>query len=150
MLWYCDASALAKRYIREVGSQWFRGEAGNHFIIVAQISIVEVRAAVALRLRMGSLSAFAAYKARQRFAGHLNASSYQLLLLTNSILEAASQLVFRHPLRAYDAVQLASALDYVGATGLEPRYLQFLTADDQLERAGQTEGFSTENPNRHP
>ena len=109
MLWYCDSSAVAKRYIREVGSQWFSREANKHSVIIAQISIVEVRAAVAFRVRTGSLSAFAAYKARQRFASHLNVSADQALPLTNSVLEAASQLVFRHPLRAYDAVQLATA-----------------------------------------
>ena len=109
MLWYFDGSALAKWYIREIGSPWFRQEVGQHSIIIAQVSIVEVRAAMALRLRTGSLSPFPAYKARQQYASHLNASAYLVLPLTEPIIDAASQFIFSHPLRTYDAVQLATA-----------------------------------------
>jgi len=149
VFWYCDGSALAKRYVRELGSQWFRQEVGKHSVIVAQVTIVEVRAAIALRMRTGSLSKFAGYKARQQYASHLSASLYLVLPLTGAIIDMASRLVFSHPLRAYDAVQLATALDHAKMGGVDRHHFCFLTADDRLERAANAEGLMTENPNRH-
>jgi predicted nucleic acid-binding protein len=57
----------------------------------------------------------------------------------------------RHPLRAYDAIQLASAL------GIYPSFehaaftsLTFLAADDRLLAIAQAEGLHTDNPNHYP
>jgi len=60
-------------------------------------------------------------------------------------------LLERHPLRAYDAMHLASAL--LTQTELEANRLPpliFLTADDRLLDVAQAEGMKTDNPNRHP
>jgi predicted nucleic acid-binding protein len=59
-------------------------------------------------------------------------------------------LVTRHPLRAYDAVQLASALR-VQSELVRTRApaLTFLSADDRLVAIAQAEGLLTDNPNRH-
>ena len=57
----------------------------------------------------------------------------------------------RYPLRAYDAVQLASALltrDTLQTIGLPP--LTFLAADDRLLAVAQAEGLATDNPSAHP
>jgi uncharacterized protein len=70
--------------------------------------------------------------------------------LTDAIIETASQLVFCHPLRAYDAMQLATALEYVKTAGVDRKPFRFLTADERLERAAKVEGLHTGNPNRHP
>jgi len=56
----------------------------------------------------------------------------------------------RYPLRAYDAVQLASAIfarSGMQAAGASP--LSFLSADTRLLTAAQAEGFVTDNPNLH-
>ena len=56
-----------------------------------------------------------------------------------------------HPLRAYDAVQLATAWslnrDLVN-DGEAP--LTFICADDRLLAVAQVEGLRTDNPNHHP
>jgi predicted nucleic acid-binding protein len=60
-------------------------------------------------------------------------------------------LLERHPLRAYDAIQLASALianDALLTAGFAP--LIVLAADDRLLDAAQAEGLMTDNPNAHP
>jgi predicted nucleic acid-binding protein len=57
----------------------------------------------------------------------------------------------RHPLRAYDAIQLASASivnQALMAHGLPT--LIFVTADDRLIAAARGEGVTAENPNWHP
>jgi hypothetical protein len=56
-----------------------------------------------------------------------------------------------YPLRAYDAVQLASALlthDTLQVIGLPPP--TFLAADDRLLATAEAEGLATDNPNAHP
>jgi len=54
-------------------------------------------------------------------------------------------------LRGYDAVQLATALE------LENRFsannlssIIFISADNHLNQAAQTEGLTVDNPNNHP
>jgi hypothetical protein len=69
----------------------------------------------------------------------------------HQIVDRAVELIQNHPLRAYDAVQLATALIVnrsLSAHGLPP--LIFISADDGLIAAAQAEGLMTENPNRHP
>ena len=57
----------------------------------------------------------------------------------------------RHPLRAYDAIHLATALMVnrrllaAGVLGLV-----FLCADDRLLQAAVAEGLAVDNPNEHP
>lgn len=67
------------------------------------------------------------------------------------VIDTARQMVSRHPLRAYDAVQLATAWslnrDLVN-DGEAP--LTFICADDRLLAVAQAEGLRTDNPNHHP
>jgi predicted nucleic acid-binding protein len=68
-----------------------------------------------------------------------------------ALAEAAGDLVVLHPLRAYDAVQLASALlAQSDLARVEAPALTFLTADDRLLVIAEAEGLRTDNPNRHP
>ena len=71
--------------------------------------------------------------------------------LVKHYITAARQLADRNPLRAYDAVQLATAwllnqdlLDSAQAP------LTFISADDRLLDIAQSEGLLTANPNHHP
>jgi predicted nucleic acid-binding protein len=67
------------------------------------------------------------------------------------IAEAAGDLVVRHPLRAYDAIQLASVLRAQSDLGLiEGPPVVFVAADDRLMDAAQAEGLQTANPHHHP
>ena len=67
------------------------------------------------------------------------------------VIESAGQVLERHPLRAYDSVQLASAL--VAARTLADAALPqpvFLSADDNLLLVAQTQGLLIDSPNLHP
>jgi predicted nucleic acid-binding protein len=72
-----------------------------------------------------------------------------IILTTTHLLEAARQLVEHHPLKAYDAAQLASAIQarQIIPPGSTP--IIFLSADRQLLSAVIAEGFATDNPNLH-
>src|SRR5438105_6432622 len=109
---FLDTSAAAKRYVAEVGSPWVAAltdlTAGNRCWITA-ITPVEITAALHRRRRTGVLTAVAVQQAELVF-DHELATHYQALAVTPALLLHARELVRRHPLRAYDAVQLAAAL----------------------------------------
>ena len=149
MIWFCDASALVKRYVQEVGSRWFRHEVDRHTIVIAHITVVEVHAALAANHRTGAIPLFFFYQARNNLSDHVKRNLYQIRPLTESIVTIATSLLPYYPLRAYDAVQLATALDFFRTYPTERPQFRFLTADEQLERAAIGEGLKTDNPNRH-
>lgn len=67
------------------------------------------------------------------------------------MLHRAEDLLEAHPLRAYDAVQLASALesnDRLVAADLAP--LVFVSADTRLLAVAMAEGLATDDPTAHP
>ena len=152
-IYFLDSSALVKRYLTETGSAWVSdlADPGAHNpLIIARITWVEVLSALARRRREDRLSADDIAHTIQAFRYDLNVQ-YQVSELDSSLAEVAGELVGRYPLRAYDAIQLASALraqaDLSQAAGLK---LTFLAADEHLLAAAQTEGLLTDNPNQHP
>lgn len=118
-------------------------------VFTSQLTVVEVACAFARRLREGTLSS--TQHARLLLAFDYDVEHrYILLDIMPATIDAARQLAVRHPLRAYDAVQLATAWllnrELVRA-GTAP--LAFVCADDRLIATAQAEGLSTDNPNRH-
>ncbi len=150
--YYVDSSALVKRHVHEMGTAWLQGlcipTTGN-VIITARISMVEVYSALNRRQRETHLNATDYADIVVDFST-ICMTEYQLVELTAPVVERARSLLERHSLRAYDAVQLASALiaqDTLLSAGLPP--LTFLAADDRLLVAAQAEGLATDNPNAH-
>ena len=146
--YFLDTSTVVKRYVQETGTPWVQtlaDTAAGHFLFVARITDVEMTAAIARRRRLGSLSPAQAGRAliafRQDFA-----QQYRIVEMTIPLLQQGSQLADRHVLRAYDAVQLAAALDI---HRLDPS-LTLLSADAELNAAAMVEGLSVDDPNNHP
>ena len=152
-IYFLDSSALVKRYVAETGSAWIRdlADPGAHNpLIIARVTWIEVLSALARRRREGTLSADDIAQAIQAFRHDLNVQ-YQVSELDPALAEAAGELVGRHTLRAYDAIQLASALQaQANLTQAAGPLLTFLAADDNLLAVAQAEGLLTDNPNRHP
>lgn len=151
--YFLDSSALVKRYVPEAGSAWVQAIADvpiGNLLIISRITWVEVLSALARRQREGSLSDTDVDLIIQSFRFDLH-NQYQVVELDRVLAENAGQLVNEYPLRAYDAIQLASVLRiqtaFVAATSTS---LVFLTADDRLLTIAQTAGLLTDNPNNHP
>ena len=150
---YADSSALVKRHIPEIGATWFQALAdpvAGNVITTARISMTEVYSALNRRIREATLDV-ADYVLIVADFDALCATQYTLVELTPLIVERARLLLERHPLRAYDAVHLASALtanDALAAASLPA--LTFLSADHRLLNAAHAEGLATDNPNAHP
>ncbi|MBW4667587.1 MAG: type II toxin-antitoxin system VapC family toxin [Cyanomargarita calcarea GSE-NOS-MK-12-04C] len=148
--YFLDSSALLKRYVSETGTAWIQSltaESSGNLLVVARIAWVEILSALARRQREGSISDNQASQILQAFRYHFDAQ-YQKVELLPAVTQMAGQLVSRHPLRAYDAVQLASALCIL------PQFSQantmtytFLTADQRLLAVAQAENLITDNPN---
>ena len=151
--YFLDSSALVKRYVPETGSAWIRTlsalNTGN-LLIIARITWVEVRSALARRQREGSLTSTDATLIIQRFRFDLN-NQYQVIELSQALAETAGQLVSQYPLRAYDAVQLASVLGIQSTFATtQSTQLIFLTADNRLYAIAIALGLLTDNPNDRP
>jgi predicted nucleic acid-binding protein len=149
---YADSSALVKRHVVELGTGWFQAlaapTAGNT-MTTARISMAEVYSALNRRRREATLDDLGYGQIMADFDA-LCYSQYALIELTVPRVETAKLLLERHPLRTYDAVQLASALatrDAFVAAGLPAP--TFLSADQRLLNAAAAEGMATDNPSIH-
>jgi uncharacterized protein len=151
MIYYADTSALVKRHVAEAGRTWDRSithPATGSTIFTAQISTVELYNALNRRLREKSISALR-YSRLISIINHTWSLQYLVIALTTPVLDTAKQLVERHPLRAYDAVQLAAAIHARRTLPAQSSSITFLSADTRLLVAAQAEGFTTDDPNFH-
>ena len=150
--YFLDSSALAKRYVSESGSDWIQeitAPSSLNLLIIARITWVEVVSALARREREGHLSSKIISRALDTLRYDLD-TQYQVVELDQALAEAAGKLVMQHPLRAYDAVQLASAQRIQSAfVAVEAPPFTFLTADDRLLGAARAEGLPADNPGLH-
>ena len=149
--YFLDSSALVKRYVVEVGANWVRSitlPSAANSIIIAHITQVEVVSGAMRRKREGTITARTARVTRLLVDRHAS-REYRVIGLTGQIVQRAEDLLEVHPLRAYDSIQLASALESntrLIAAGLSP--LTFISADSRLLSAA--EGLTTDDPNAHP
>jgi predicted nucleic acid-binding protein len=150
--YFVDSSALVKRYVRETGTAWVRGitrRRSSTDIFIALITAVEVTSAVARR-RGVTLAAAQASSVLSRFRKHL-AGRYFPSQITPALVSDAMTLANRHRLRAYDAVQLAAALDvYRDWSANRFGAFVFVSADRTLNAAATAEGLTVDDPNSDP
>lgn len=151
-VYFLDSSALAKRYLPELGSDWIcqilSPSAGNE-ATVSRITPVEVTSAVVRRMRGGSLTQDQADSILSQFKEDV-VSEFVTLEITPAVLDEAIGLVVKHRLRAYDSVQLATACELKRQmSGLELADFRFVSADSELNSAAASEGLDVENPLDH-
>ena len=151
-IYQMDSSAIAKRYVKEVGSIWVRSlcipGAGN-IIGIIRITVVEVASAIARKYRGGTITEHERNRALAMFLADCR-RQYRIWEVEPALIALAVQLTQRHPLRGYDAVQLAAAIlinRSLLANQLSP--LIFVSADNRLCTAAAAEGLTSDNPNLH-
>jgi uncharacterized protein len=152
LFYYADSSALVKRHIPETGSSWIEKEfdaASGNTVITAKITVIEVLSAMNRRQREASISAVEYAKFSSDFLDFVQ-NDYRIFELTNTVLLEAQRLLETHPLRAGDAIQLASAL--LANAQLQSAKLPaiiFLASDARLLTAAVSEGLQTDDPQNH-
>ena len=151
--YYFDTSALAKRYVVEVGSSWVQAvvaQQSGQMIYTSVLTQPEIVSALQRRVREGILATDQAHHLARQVLVHMT-QSYALAAITPPVITLACTLLEKHPLRAYDALHLACALAVREA--IERQQLSvpvFVAADDALLTAAATEGFPVDNPRQHP
>ena len=119
-------------------------------IVCSQIGEVEVSSAFCRRCREGSITT----TERDQLIATLHhdcSATYHAINVTDDVLTEAVHLLKAYPLRAYDAIQLATALvanQTLTQQGLPS--LIFVCADGRLLQAAIAEGLAVEDPNNHP
>jgi predicted nucleic acid-binding protein len=151
-MYYLDASAIVKRYLRESGSRWVTElweQVDADSLSSVELVDVEVVCALSRAQREGRIG-----MGRRNQAAALFVLEAKRLLdripLSADVVQGAHRLALRHPLRAYDALHLATALKLAGRlmwSGLPAPI--FVSADGNLLAAARAEGLAAENPNEH-
>jgi predicted nucleic acid-binding protein len=137
MILYADTSALVKKYVVETGSSEVISFFEQYTVIgTATLTQVEMAAAMSKAVRRGLVEESETLTAWQDFLSHWLA--YMRLPVSDGIVERASALAWRHGLRAYDSVHLASALNWQDAAGEETVFACF---DKILLKAARNEGL---------
>lgn len=118
-------------------------------VYVASLSRVETISALTRRLRRSDITQAEFDEACKQFRLDLT-TQFEIVALTERMIEEASTLAQQHGLRAYDAVQLAAALETSSVTSqLEATQLILVSADLELNAAAAAEGLKVEDPNTH-
>lgn len=140
MVAFADASALVPRYLPEGRTS---ADDVASPLVVSVLSRVEVPSAIWRKVRTGEVepvfASAAALRVQVDFRGGPGADPfYQSIAISTEVLDDARDLVARHPLRASDAIQLASAV----VTRRRVAECQTLvTYDERLASAAIAEGF---------
>lgn len=149
---FCDTSALVKRYVSETGTAWLISTLHPSLkqrIYIAQITIVEIVSAITRREKGGSTTSQEAVNALNQFEQDWK-TEITIIDFSANLVNKAAVLARKHALRGYDAVQLATVLEVHNereALGLPP--LTLLSADTDLNAAAVSEGLTVDDPNNH-
>ena len=149
---YFDTSALVKCYIAELGSDWTKtlSENPDTNVFTSLVTAIEVACTFARRQREGLLSSDDHHQLLLAFDYDF-AHRCNVLDVEPIVIDAARQMANRQPLRAYDAVHLATAwLINEELLRADKSPLTFVCADERLIAVAQAEGLRTDNPNHHP
>ncbi|RMH36224.1 MAG: PIN domain-containing protein [Nitrospirae bacterium] len=135
---YFDTSALIKLFVKEKGSEGaLRLAQGQFPPVTAAIAYAEVYSGFNRRKREGYISDKQYRALSKQFEEYW--ATYVRIELTSDVLVLARILLERHPLRALDAMHLASAMSF--QRGMQEN-LHFVAADNRLLDAASAEHLS--------
>jgi predicted nucleic acid-binding protein len=135
---YPDSSALVKRYLAESDSDQFTDVwelPQTHSISV--VGYAEVMAAFGRRRREGTVPEETYRILTSSFKEDWQ--SLNVLAISAHLNDIVERLTYRYPLRGFDSIHLASAIELRNILGEE---VEFVSADDRLRLAAREEQFS--------
>jgi hypothetical protein len=134
---YFDASALVKRYVREAGSATVRRLLASGIAASSRLSEVEVFSGIIRRAREEAFTV--SRRDRMLAALQRDVPALAIVEMIPEITADARALLLRHPLRAGDAIQLASCM-YLQRQLAQP--VPFVAFDRRLIEAAHAEGLT--------
>jgi predicted nucleic acid-binding protein len=149
VIYFLDTSALAKRYLTEMGSTRVRRllERKNDVFYQTFLTPVELTSALYRRLREREITSEELALILRVYVTHSH-QDYLLVPYADTLMERAAALLGHHALRALDAIQLAAALDLKDRLPVDELPIAFLSADGRLVEAARQEHLEAKNPER--
>jgi uncharacterized protein len=143
--YFLESSALAKLFVFENGSEpliRLLDTVDDSQKLVSSLASLEVRSAIRRRERAGEILPSDAAQALDA----LEAESLRIVEqpVTPAVIDVARLVVDGHPLRALDALHLATCV--VVRDTLQVSDICFVSSDDRLLEAAKAEQFPTLNP----
>ena len=114
----------------------------GHQVTICAVTRVEVRSAIRRRERAKEVSATDAAKALSILDRDCG-SKFVMQPVNETALHFAAECLDRYPLRAYDAIQLGSAMAARSTIG---ELVSFVSSDAALLKAAEAEGFAVYDP----
>lgn len=142
---FLDTSVLVKLYVAEPGTENVVRLANDPEldpVVILDLAILEFRSAVRRRQRERDIAQSAAEQILRKVE-HDASSVFLLQPSGQAVIEEAMRLVDIHPLRAFDALQLAGGIAAGYNAGSE---VAFACADATLCDAAMREGLAVLNP----
>lgn len=136
---YFDTSALIKRYVNEPGRREVLQLLRKNQCVVSAVLPVEVRSALRRRVAEGTLDASRVPRILKRFTA--DRAFWTFVEVSREVLAAAETLSAAHPLRALDAIHVASAQLFTARIG-SPAFT-FVSADTRQTTATAALGMTT-------
>ena len=136
---YCDTSAMAKRYVRELGRAALMNLLARRRVVSSVLMPAELRSAFSRRVREGALPAIALPRLFERVATDRN--HWTLVETTKEVFDDAEALIEAHPLRTLDALHVASARVFQRRLRVP---VLFVSADARQLSAAAREGLATQ------
>ena len=136
---YFDTSALIKRYVTEPGRRDVLQLLRKNECVVSAVLPVEVRSALRRRVTEGTLDATGVARILKRFSA--DRAFWTFVEVSREVLAAAETLCAAHPLRALDAIHVASAQLFTDRIG-SPVFT-FVSADTRQTTAAAALGMTT-------
>jgi predicted nucleic acid-binding protein len=136
---FFDTSALIKRYVNEPGRREVLHLLRRNECVVSALLPVEVRSALRRRVAEGTLDEARVLAMLKRFTA--DRAFWTFIEVSREVLASAEALGAAHPLRALDAIHVASA--QVFASRLGRVNVLFVSADERQSSAAAAIGLTT-------
>jgi len=148
IVYYLDASAWVKRYLREPGSDWISAlfERQSAFTCSA-LGFLEVSATLARKHKSGELQAAALQESTRRLRSDW--ARFFCVRLSPAVIQTALQRIEQSALRGADAVHLASSLVVQRHLQTGGHELVLVASDRELKEAAQQAGLTVMDPEAH-
>jgi uncharacterized protein len=154
--YFFDTSALIPRYLRRApGYVWVNeicAPGQGNDLAIAEITEVELTSSFHQLTRGGALKAKRRDATLEVFWNQVDSGGYTIIPVTSAIVRSAADLCRRHPLKGYDAMQLACAItlrEDLQTVRTALGTLVCLSEDKRLLQAAEAEGFTVDNPAAH-
>jgi predicted nucleic acid-binding protein len=149
---FLDASAFAKRYSLETGSDrvdYLLDNAPHDRLMCLMLGAAEIASVLVRRRNSGVLSAAAFAQGMTNLKTEVvDADEFNTLPMDNDLIAAAMGLIDKHAINATDAVVLRLALDVAAQVRAAGNDLVLVASDQRLQRAAVTEGLLSYDPER--